>query len=113
VTRQNLSRRIIVDPGGISCVFCNESIDSVSHLFIRFSFLGQVWYHVFKLLRLELVLPFDLRSLLSFTFELGGGKGEVWFLINLTNCCVVLVEILTRSHLFGQGYTCAPFGDYS
>jgi hypothetical protein len=37
-------------------------------------------------------------------FELGGGKkGELRFLIDLENCCVVLVEILKCSHLFGEG----------
>jgi hypothetical protein len=33
-TRQNIfSKRIIVDPGGISCIFCNEIVESVCHLF--------------------------------------------------------------------------------
>lgn len=42
-TRQNLfSRRIIVDPGGISCAFCNENVESACHLFVRCLFLVQV-----------------------------------------------------------------------
>jgi hypothetical protein len=102
LTRQNIfSRRIIVDLGGISCVFCNEYVESVSHLFHSFPFLGQVRYHVFRWLGWEFVLPSDLASNFSFMFELVLGGWEVGFLINLTNSCVILVEISKRSHFFG------------
>ncbi|AET03565.1 hypothetical protein MTR_8g073020 [Medicago truncatula] len=43
-TRHNLfSNRVIVDLGGIYCVFCNESVELACHLFVRCQFLGQVW----------------------------------------------------------------------
>lgn len=48
-TRQNLfSMKNIVDFGGISCVFCNKSVKSVCHFFVRHYFLDQVWYRVFR-----------------------------------------------------------------
>jgi len=76
-THHNLfSRRIIVDLGGISCVFFNEIVELVCHFFVRCPFLGQIWYHVFKWMGWELVLPSDIASLLSFMFDLGGGKKE-------------------------------------
>jgi len=36
----------------------------------------------------------------------GGGGEEVRFLVNLANCCVVLVEIPKCLHLFGKGDVC-------
>jgi hypothetical protein len=73
-----------------------------------------VWYNVFTWLGWELVLPSDLASLLSFIHVRfrWRKKGEVRFLINLTICYAVFVEIMKCSHLFGEGDICAPVGGY-
>ena len=57
--------------------FFNENVESACHLFVRCTFLGQVWYRVFRWLGWELVLPLDLANLLSLMFDLGGRKKEV------------------------------------
>jgi len=49
----------------------------------------------------------------SFCVQIRRGEiGEVRFLINMANCCVVLVEILKCSHRFGERDVCAPVGGY-
>lgn len=68
-TRQNLFfKEIIVDLEG--CILCNESVESTCRLLIRCSFLGQVWYRVFRWLGWEFVSPPYLTSFLSIIFNI-------------------------------------------
>ena len=66
--------RIGFDPCGISCVFCNEHVESVCFIFYRCHFLGRVWYHVFRWLGWKFVLHSNLASLLIILLDLGKGK---------------------------------------
>jgi hypothetical protein len=71
---KSLFKEVVVDPRGISCVLCNDRIDSVCHLFVICPLLSQVWYHVLRwLLGWEFVLPKDLECLLSILLDLDGG----------------------------------------
>jgi hypothetical protein len=65
-SRQNLVRRqIIAITGDHRCVFCGESMESVSHLFLYCRIITGVWNRIFVWLGLNFMLPHSLSSLLN------------------------------------------------
>jgi hypothetical protein len=74
-TRDNLFRRnIIMEIGECRCVFCGESIETVSHLFLYCRVIIQAWDQIFKWLGLPFMLPHNLISLLISIIESPGRK---------------------------------------
>jgi hypothetical protein len=66
-TRVNLiRRRVINDDGNQCCVFCCNSAETVTHLFLYCNCILQVWERVFAWLGLNFMLPHSITSILNF-----------------------------------------------
>jgi hypothetical protein len=74
-TRVNLIRRqVIIDDGNQSCVFCGNSAETVTHLFLYCNCILQVWERVLAWLGLRFMLPHSISSMLNFMATSSGSK---------------------------------------
>jgi hypothetical protein len=74
-TRVNLIRRqVIIDDMNQCCVFCGNSAETVTHLFLYCNCILQVWERVLAWLGLMFLLPHSISSLLNFMAMSTGSK---------------------------------------
>jgi hypothetical protein len=73
-TRDNLRRRNVLSLEESNCVFCDENVESASHLFLHCRYTADVWYALTRWLGVVLVLPPTLSS--SFALFVGCGSNK-------------------------------------
>ncbi|CAJ2637211.1 unnamed protein product [Trifolium pratense] len=74
-TRSNLVFRNIIQAGAdSSCVFCDEELESTSHLFIYCEFARRVWTEIFDWLDVPFSLPHNLFSIFNCLMSTGVQK---------------------------------------
>jgi hypothetical protein len=96
-TRANLALRgMVFQDQGQNCLFCNYTLETADHLFVRCHFSSAVWYAILGWLGYSLALPSNIASLCHFVSSLGVNKkinrgllliwhASIWVLWNKRN----------------------------
>ncbi|GAU42324.1 hypothetical protein TSUD_25500 [Trifolium subterraneum] len=109
-TRQNLFRRhVIRDLSNTSCVFCENTIESVDHLFITCELSSSVWYSVVRWLGVQFVLPRGIIGLFELFLEIGVGRRAYLGWLLIWHVVIWLIWNSRNDLIFARGTSSVDF----